>query len=151
MSTPDQNTAATAPAQMPVRHDPERVPLYRFLAPRFWGVWLGIGIVRLVNVLPLPVQMLIGRATGRLAYLFSRRDRRVAAINIDLSLPELDRTQRRQWMPGHATRAHRNCAPPPRAASARRREAAVDCTLSRNFGTERVLVVGHRAINHGAA
>ena len=91
MSTPDQNTAATVPAQTPARHDPERVPLYRFLAPRFWGVWFGIGVVRLVNVLPLPVQMLIGRATGRLAYLFSRRDRRVAATG----------RRRGRALPGH--------------------------------------------------
>ena len=27
-------------------HDPERVPLYRFLGPRFWPLWLGLGLGR---------------------------------------------------------------------------------------------------------
>ncbi|HEY6642549.1 hypothetical protein [Povalibacter sp.] len=99
MSTPDPHTA-TRPA-LEKHREPEPVPLYRFLGPRFWGVWFGIGVVRLVNLLPLRVQMLIGRATGRLAYLISRRDRRVAAINIDLCLPELAPAQRRQLLRRH--------------------------------------------------
>jgi len=28
-------------------HDPERVPLYRFLGPRYWLLWLGLGLVAL--------------------------------------------------------------------------------------------------------
>jgi KDO2-lipid IV(A) lauroyltransferase len=72
------------------------VPLYRFLGPRYWAVWLGLGLIRALNVLPLRAQLAIGRTLGRLAYLFSRRDRRIAAINIGLCLPELDqRAQRR--------------------------------------------------------
>ena len=34
-------------------HDPERVPLYRFLGPRYWLLWLGLGLVRALNMLPL--------------------------------------------------------------------------------------------------
>ncbi len=106
MSMPDQNVAATSSASSRTGHgrphsDPERVPLYRFLGPRHWGVWFGIGLVRLVNLLPLRAQMFIGRATGRLAWLFSRRDRRVAAINIDLCLPDLDQAQRRRLLRRH--------------------------------------------------
>jgi KDO2-lipid IV(A) lauroyltransferase len=103
MSTSDPQTAATATPRPAAgkRHEPDQIPLYRFLGPRFWGVWLGIAIVRLVNLLPLPAQMVIGRATGRLAFLFSRRDRHVAAINIDLCLPELSSAQRRQLLRRH--------------------------------------------------
>ena len=42
-------------------HDPERVPLYRFLGPRYWLLWLGLGLVRAVNMLPLRWQMAVGR------------------------------------------------------------------------------------------
>ena len=106
MSSPDQNAAASLPAgDGPARatapRGPERVPLYRFLGPRYWGVWLGIAIVRLVNLLPLPAQMFVGRATGRLALVFSRRDRRTAAINIALCLPELDARQRQRLLRRH--------------------------------------------------
>ncbi|HEY5809223.1 MAG TPA: hypothetical protein VIT67_14715 [Povalibacter sp.] len=102
MSMPDQNAAAGLPAARatPPR-EPERIPLYRFASPRYWAVWLGIVIVRLVNALPLPAQMSIGRATGRLAFLFSRRDRRVADINIGLCLPELDTAERRALLKRH--------------------------------------------------
>lgn len=106
MSTPDQNVApdpaaanrATVAGRVP--RDPE-IPLYRFLGPRYWGVWLGIAIVRLVNLLPLPAQMLIGRVTGRLAFHLSRRDRRVARINIDMCLPQLDARERRGLVRRH--------------------------------------------------
>jgi lauroyl/myristoyl acyltransferase len=58
--------------------DAERVPLYRFLGPRYWPVWLGIGLVRTVNLLPLRAQLFFGRMLGSLAWLLSRRDRRIA-------------------------------------------------------------------------
>jgi len=79
----------------------ERMPLYRFLGPRYWAVWFGIGVVRLVNVLPLCAQLAVGRALGRVAWLFGRRDRRIADINIKLCLPELDARARRRLVRHH--------------------------------------------------
>jgi len=78
-----------------------RIPLYRFAGPRFWAVWLGLAFVRLVNVLPLPIQLVIGRGLGRLAYFFSRRDRRIAQVNIDMCLPDLSRAQRQKILKDH--------------------------------------------------
>lgn len=80
---------------------PEEVPLYRFLGPRYWGAWLVIGFVRWVNLLPVRLQMALGRLIGRAGYLFARRDRRIAAINIGLCLPELDPAQRWQLVRRH--------------------------------------------------
>lgn len=80
---------------------PPRISLLRFAGPRFWGVWLGIAIVRLVNFLPLPMQLAIGRGLGRLAYALSRRDRRIARINIDMCLPELSAAERDKILKGH--------------------------------------------------
>ena len=85
MATP---SSAAERARAPGR-DPERVPLFRFLAPKYWPVWLGLGFVRLANVLPLPAQLAIGRCLGRLAWRLSRRDRRIAEVNVALCLPEL--------------------------------------------------------------
>jgi Kdo2-lipid IVA lauroyltransferase/acyltransferase len=78
-----------------------RIPLYRFAGPRFWAVWLGLAIVRLVNVLPLPLQLAIGRGLGRVAYVFSRRDRHIARVNIDMCLPDLTRAQRQRILKDH--------------------------------------------------
>ncbi|MFL6620183.1 MAG: hypothetical protein ACJ8MH_16375, partial [Povalibacter sp.] len=103
MSTTDPNAPADLrheerTSRASVSRDPARVPLYRFIGPRYWGVWLGIAVVRLVNLLPLPAQMWIGRRVGSLALAFSRRDRRTAQINIDLCLPELDPSTRRRLL-----------------------------------------------------
>lgn len=78
-----------------------RVPLYRFLGPRFWPVWIGFGIVRAVNLLPLRIQLAIGRGLGRLALKLSKRDRRIAKVNIDLCLPELDASARERVLREH--------------------------------------------------
>jgi Kdo2-lipid IVA lauroyltransferase/acyltransferase len=82
-------------------HDPERVPLYRFLSPRYWPLWLGLGLVRTLNSLPLRWQMAFGRGLGRLAYALSRRDRRIADINIRLCLPGLTAEERDDLVRGH--------------------------------------------------
>ena len=96
MSTPvSQGAEGRAPRQ------PPRIALYRFLGPRFWGVWLGIAFVRLVNLLPLPVQLAIGRMLGRVAYVLSRRDRHIAKVNLDLCLPELSPAQRELILKDH--------------------------------------------------
>ena len=89
------NADRRAPQPLP------RIPLYRFAGPRFWAVWLGLALVRLVNVLPLPLQLVIGRGLGRVAYLFSRRDRHIAQVNIDMCLPELSAAQRHKILKDH--------------------------------------------------
>jgi KDO2-lipid IV(A) lauroyltransferase len=88
-------------AEQRTPHELPRIPLYRFAGPRYWGVWLGIAIVRLVNVLPLPMQLAIGRGLGRLAYVFSRRDRRIARVNIDMCLPDLAPAERKKILEDH--------------------------------------------------
>lgn len=82
-------------------HDPERVPLSRFLGPRYWLLWLGLGLVRALNTLPLRWQMAVGRRLGRIAYALSRRDRRIADINVRLCLPGLTVEERADLVKGH--------------------------------------------------
>jgi len=94
-------TSTSAPPDLRPAKATARVPLYRFLTPRFWPVWLGVALVRLINLLPLPAQLAVGRALGRLAFVFARRDRRIAAINIALCLPELNTVQQRQLLKDH--------------------------------------------------
>lgn len=86
-----------------VRASPKvlQIPLYRFAGPRYWAVWAGLGLVRLLNQLPLPIQLAVGRGLGHTAYSLSRRDRRIAQINIGLCLPELDDSGRRRLVKDH--------------------------------------------------
>jgi KDO2-lipid IV(A) lauroyltransferase len=80
---------------------PERIPLYRFLGPRYWPLWLGLGIVRAINLLPLRAQIGIGRTLGRLAFYVARRDRRVAEINVKLCMPHLSAAEQRALVKAH--------------------------------------------------
>jgi KDO2-lipid IV(A) lauroyltransferase len=92
---------STSSAAHGANTSPGSTPLYRFLGPRYWAVWIGLAVVRLANFLPLRVQLAIGRALGRLAYVFSRRDRRITNINLALCLPELDEPTRRRLAREH--------------------------------------------------
>lgn len=66
-----------------------RKPLYNFWQPRYWLMWLALGVFRIINLLPLPVQFWIGRRIGRLAYRSSSRRRHIALRNIELCFPQL--------------------------------------------------------------
>ncbi|HTE42436.1 MAG TPA: hypothetical protein VK629_16560 [Steroidobacteraceae bacterium] len=86
-----------------------RVPLYRFLAPCFWPIWVALGFIYLCSRLPYRAAMAIGRAIGRLAHLLSKRDKHIADVNIRMCLPEL--------------------ADPARKALIRRHFESLGCTL----------------------
>ena len=76
--------------------DQDSVPLYRFLAPRFWPLWFALGAVRLLTWLPQTGQRAAGWLIGRVSYWVVPERRRIAAINIDLCFPELDSGARKQ-------------------------------------------------------
>jgi Kdo2-lipid IVA lauroyltransferase/acyltransferase len=60
------------------------------LAPRLWPAWLGVGVMKLLAMLPFPVLMGIGRALGAVIERYPSPRRKVAATNIALCFPELD-------------------------------------------------------------
>jgi len=79
----------------------EIVPLYRFWQPRFWPLWCGIVVMRLVVLLPQSARMAIGRFLGRLVMRVARDRRDVADRNLELCFPELDETARKQLLVKH--------------------------------------------------
>ena len=63
--------------------DPERTPLYRFLGPRYWAVWLALGFVRLVNLAAAALHNWRSDASSAASPTSSsRRDRRIAASTL---------------------------------------------------------------------
>jgi len=70
------------------RAEPGR-PLYRYWQPRYWPIWLGLAVLRLVCLLPYRSQLATGRALGRVLQAALRRRRRVAEANLQLCFPEL--------------------------------------------------------------
>lgn len=84
---------------IPVSDD--AVPLYKLLAPRFWGIWLALGALRLVVLLPYPVQAAIGRGIGRITLRMASRRRQIAERNIRMCFPELDPAQQHRLLTRH--------------------------------------------------
>jgi KDO2-lipid IV(A) lauroyltransferase len=71
-----------------------RKPLSRFRSPRYWPVWIGLGLLRLICLLPYRVQLGIGRMLGRIAHRFAKERRAISRRNIELCFPELSRAER---------------------------------------------------------
>ena len=47
-----------------------RKPLYYYLAPNYWYLWLFLGVLRLSCLLPYDRQLRIFKAAGRLLHRF---------------------------------------------------------------------------------
>lgn len=93
--------AIRSPAATGLALSSESTPLYRFLAPRFWPLWLALGVVRLLVALPFGAQCLAGRGIGRVAFLFGGKRKAIAARNLELAFPELDPAARRRLVQQH--------------------------------------------------
>ena len=92
-----------SPAPPQIGADPTllRVPLYRFLAPRYWLMWAALGVVFAISCLPHRAVLWVGRRLGDLAYVFSKRDKRIADINIRMCLPQLSDAERKRLVREH--------------------------------------------------
>jgi len=75
--------------------------LYHFIAPRYWPIWLGIGLMRGIVLLPYRWQSLIGTAFGRLACRLAHKRRHIASVNLRLCFPELGDAERQQLLRRH--------------------------------------------------
>jgi KDO2-lipid IV(A) lauroyltransferase len=65
-----------------------------FLHPRFWLLWLGLGLLWLVVQLPYRFLLLLGRGLGALMYRLARSRRQIARRNLQLCFPELNEKAR---------------------------------------------------------
>lgn len=71
-----------------------------FLAPKYWLLWFGIGIFRLILLLPYPLLVKLGKGLG---WLFSRlnvgkRRINIARRNLELCFPNLSENEREQLL-----------------------------------------------------
>ena len=76
------------------KNNRKQTPLYHFLAPRYWLIWLGLALLRVSILLPFPVLVRLGAGWGVIiAKLFPAR-RKVAKRNLELCFPEMNEKQR---------------------------------------------------------
>jgi len=77
------------------------MPLLPLLAPRYWLLWLAIGLLWLLVQLPHRVKLWIGKQLGRLFQRFAHRRRHVATINITRCFPELSLIEQQHLINRH--------------------------------------------------
>ena len=71
-----------------------RKSLFRYWTPRYWPTWVGMGLLRLICLLPHRVALAIGRVLGRLACRLGGSRRAIVRRNIELCFPELNPEER---------------------------------------------------------
>ncbi len=65
-----------------------------YLHPKYWGMWLVIGLLRLAALLPYRAQLKIGAWLGRLMNRLSKKRRRIVDTNLRLCFPEKSQAER---------------------------------------------------------
>jgi Kdo2-lipid IVA lauroyltransferase/acyltransferase len=70
-------------------------------SPRLWPAWIGVGVMKLLAMLPFAVLMAMGRTLGALIERFPSPRRKVAATNIALCFPELDARAQARLVDAH--------------------------------------------------
>lgn len=81
--------------------DGDEPPLTGFWQPRYWPMWLGFGLLRLLIMLPFRVQVGIGKLLGRLIFGLMPKRRRIARANIDICFPDLSAAARARMLREH--------------------------------------------------
>lgn len=71
-------------------------PVFRayFLHPRFWLLWLGLGLLWLIAQLPYKVLLWLGRGLGGVMYRLASSRRKIAARNLELCFPQMPAAER---------------------------------------------------------
>ncbi|MBI3171381.1 MAG: LpxL/LpxP family Kdo(2)-lipid IV(A) lauroyl/palmitoleoyl acyltransferase [Hydrocarboniphaga effusa] len=73
----------------------------RFLGPRYWPSWLGLALLRLLCLLPLPLALAMGERLGTWAGRLAPGRRHVVRVNLQLCFPELDAAAREKLVDEH--------------------------------------------------
>ncbi len=67
---------------------------FALLHPKYWGVWLGFGLLALVvNLLPYALLLKLGRGVGKLGMRIGKSRVAIAQTNLKLAFPEMEPQQ----------------------------------------------------------
>ncbi|WP_312480662.1 lipid A biosynthesis lauroyl acyltransferase [Stutzerimonas nitrititolerans] len=69
-----------------------------FLHPRFWPLWLGLGLLWLVIQLPYRALLALGRVLGKAMYYLAGPRRHIARRNLELCFPDLSVAERERLL-----------------------------------------------------
>ena len=66
-----------------------RKPLHRYIAPRHWPTWLGLGLLRMLCWLPHGALLAVGRLLGRFVFRLAGKRRAIVKRNLRLCFPDM--------------------------------------------------------------
>src|ERR1039457_4911193 len=73
-------------------------------APKYWPTWIGLGLLRALDPLPVPLQMRLGVGLGKIIRRLPISWIRIARRNIELCLPALSAAERADLLDRKSTR-----------------------------------------------
>ena len=69
-----------------------------FLLPKYWLTWIGVFILYSISWLPYKLQLLMGKALGRLLLKIGSSRKRIAERNLALCFPQMSDKERQQLL-----------------------------------------------------
>jgi KDO2-lipid IV(A) lauroyltransferase len=72
----------------------DRKKLSAYRAPKYWPTWIGLGLLRLICLLPRRVSLAIGKLIGKAAHALADTRRAIVRRNLELCFPELSPDER---------------------------------------------------------
>ncbi len=67
-----------------------------FFHPKYWLLWIGLGLLRILIFLPYPTIMFLGKQLGRLFYFIAKYRRHIIKTNIELCFPNMSTKEKTQ-------------------------------------------------------
>ena len=80
---------------------PPKTDFWPLLHPRYWLSWVGLALLRLVSLAPLPVLWLVGYVLGSGLYYLHGARRHITVRNIESCFPTLNRRAQRRMARQH--------------------------------------------------
>ena len=77
------------------------VDVISFAHPRYWATWLGLALLRVLSLSPLPLLWLVGLPLGWVIAKLPGRPQRIVRTNLVLCFPELSERQRNELARKH--------------------------------------------------
>jgi KDO2-lipid IV(A) lauroyltransferase len=73
----------------------------KFIKPKHWMTWLGMGAAYLLSFLPWSTLQSIGKIFGQVLYWLSPRRRHICDVNFKICFPEMTKKERKQLTKEH--------------------------------------------------
>lgn len=69
--------------------------------PKYWGIWFGVGLLKLISFLPYPTRYKLGGILGAMMRILASKRRRLVAANLALAFPDMPNSERKTLLKAH--------------------------------------------------